>query len=631
MLTIKELSLSFSGKPLFEQASFDCEPRRRYAIVGKNGAGKSSLLSILSGELIPDHGQIGLSQKSQLATLKQDHFLYEDWPLLDVVMSGRQILWDAITEKNRLLEQDHLSNQDGLRLSELEEIIMHHNGYGIEGFARRLLCGLGIPSEKHEQTLSTLSGGFKLRVLLAKTLFQNPDVLLLDEPTNHLDILSIHWLEDYLRQEFAGILLFVSHDKHFINRVATNILDIDYNTIRPYVGNYDTFLVEKASIETQKSKERKNQEAKIEQLQDFVVRMKAKASKASQAQSKLKQIERIQLVDIETSNRGAPAFDFRMERPSGKVVLTTQGIHKSFGSLSVLKNIGFECQRGEKIAITGANGLGKSTLLKIITDNVSADQGEHAWGYGVHTGYFAQDHHEQLVQTHSNLLGWLEGQCPKQSTAVIRSVLGQMLFSGDDAHKTIGSLSGGEASRLLFAQLMLQRPNVLILDEPTNHLDLESIEALTQALRDYPGTVIFVSHDRDFVRQVANRIIVLTSEGLKDITATYDEYLDASGQDFLNRMPATRTSPKEEKKQRADGAEKTPLKKTDQKREQALQAEITALEVKLNQVIQALSDPALYQGNDVARVRQLQQEKLDIEKAIEGKMSIWAEMLDPSA
>lgn len=633
MLSVQNLSVSFTGKTIFDDVNFECKPKRRYAITGRNGAGKSTLLKVLSGELTPGSGGIHYPEKYKLAILKQDHFVYESWRIIDVVIAGKPALWEALSKKQPLIEKSSITEAEGLYLSELEETIMRYDGYSAESVAHRLLSGLGIEQSKHFNPLSTLSGGFKLRVLLAQTLFHEPDLLLLDEPTNHLDITSIHWLEEYLKNEFMGILLFVSHDKHFINSTATDILDIDYSTVKKYVGNYDAFVTLKQELADQKLKERKNQESKISQLQDFVDRFGAKASKATQARSKQKQINKMELTEVLVSDRRSPYFVFDIVRESGKMVLGINRISKTFNASNenaqtVLQNIVFECHRGERIAIIGANGLGKSTLLKIITGNLAADSGDFAWGYEAQVGYFAQDHHEALKDTEQTAVAWLEDHAPARNRARVRNVLGQMLLSGDDAQKKIASLSGGEAGRLLFAHIMLQEPNVLILDEPTNHLDLEALDGLINALKKYRGTLLFVSHDRDFVRNLATRIIVLTKEGLKDITATYDEYLNASGQDFLTREKQQGIKKKEARtdKKSSDSVRENIKNRHPKVDGSDLQEKIIDLEKSLDTLLQAMAAPDFYQVNTAERIKTLMIEKNRLEKEIEGNVKVWEKL-----
>lgn len=621
MLSLSKLSLSFGGKPLFEEASIQCRPGHRYGVVGKNGAGKSTLLKVIAGELPPTEGSIDLPFDSELGLLKQDHFMYEEWRLLDVVIAGKPKLWAAMEEKEKIFSHAEFTDEDGIRLGELEEIVMSQNGYEAESFAHTLLSGLGIEQFKHTQPLSALSGGFKLRVLLAQVLFQEPDVLLLDEPTNHLDITSIHWLEEYLIHEFKGILLFVSHDKHFLNSVSSHILDIDYGTIMDYTGNFDKFLFTKAQAEEQRLHQRKQQEAKVEQLQEFVSKFGAKATKAKQAKSKQKQIDRMEMTEIKVSNRGAPYFNFKQIRKSGKQVLKVKGIEKAFGDLKVLTNIIFEVFRGEKVAIIGPNGMGKSTLLKILMKQLDANQGEFEWGYEAQVGYFAQDHHEQL-QGNKNVQQWLDDEAPPEMRPSVRGYLGQVLFSGDSVEKKISNLSGGEAGRLLLAGLMINQGNVLVLDEPTNHLDLEAITALMEALRKFEGTVLFVSHDRDFVRALATRIIVLTPNGLQDITASYDDYLDASGEDYLTREK-TKPEPTQNKKK------KVSKQKGAESREKQLQHQIAELENELTTIDDQMANPALYEAEDQTAIVELSREREKIQSQIDELLNEWENLLNP--
>lgn len=624
MLATQNLGLRYGAQSLFAGATLLCHAEERYGITGKNGAGKSSALRVIAGVEKPSEGEVDLPQNAQVGMLKQDHFQYENWRLLDVVIAGKAALWDAFQEKDKLLAHDDFTEADGIRLGELEEIIAANRGYEAESFAHTLLNGLGLPAEKHEGLMSALSGGFKLRVLLAQVLFQEPEILLLDEPTNHLDITSIHWLEEYLKYEFKGILLYVSHDKHFLNSVSTHILDIDYDTITDYYGNYDQFIFLKMQTSLQQEHARKHQDAKVAQLQTFVDRFGAKASKAKQAKAKQKQIDKIELTDVKVSNRTAPYFHFKPQRASGKVVLEIDGISKNYGEHHVLRNVSFQLGRGEKVAIIGANGLGKSTLLKVIMGALPADAGEYRWGYETHIGYFAQDHHEQLDED-ATLLAWLTERAPPLARPRVRNYLGQMLFSGDDVHKKISQISGGEAARLLAAYWMMHDPNVLIMDEPTNHLDLESVEALGESLVKFEGTVLFVSHDRDFVRQVATRIIVLTPSGLQDITAGYDDYLDASGQDYLTRdvkSTVTGTSKKEDKKSDTSRSNKK------EKGAGKIEKRMAELEQKIALLDAQMAAPTFYADATSEEVRAVQREREDLSKSLDECLSQWEQSLN---
>jgi len=520
---------------LFDAVNLNLIKGRRYGLVGANGTGKSTLLRLLAGADTPSLGEIQISKQATLGWLKQDQFRYENDSVVEVVLQGKPKLWAALREKEAILEAAILDEKAGHRLGELEEIILHQDGYTADTFAQTLLVGLGVESQYHFKPLNALSGGFKLRVLLAQTLFEEPDILLLDEPTNHLDIMSIAWLEGYLKNGYKGLLLFISHDQDFLNNLSTHVLDIDYGEIREYVGNYNKFLIDKKLHAEQKQSELKNVEAKIAHMRVFVDRFKASASRSKQAMSREKMIDKLELPDIKKSSRISPNFNFRQKRPSGKKVLEIENIAKSFGEKKVLKNIGFSVNRGEKVAIIGHNGIGKSTLLKILMKQHEPDSGQFEWGYETQIAYFAQDHHETL-QGNETLLEWLTEQRQGDTTSDgIRKALGQMLFPQDDVHKNIQNISGGEAARLLFANIMLQNANLIILDEPTNHLDLESREALGLALSKYEGTVLFVSHDRHFVSSFATRVLAFTEKGITDFQGSYPEYLMRYGMDYLNK------------------------------------------------------------------------------------------------
>lgn len=532
MINLIELSMHYGSKLLFDEVNLLLLPSKRYAIVGSNGSGKSTLLRLMMMEETASLGEITTPKGMHIGWVNQDHFRYENTKVLDVVIQGKAQLWDALQEKEVLLEQEW-TEKSAQRFVQLEEMIAHHDGYMAEGQAHTLLNGLGVPLENHEKPLSLLSGGFKMRVLLAQALFSNPDILLLDEPTNHLDLVTICWLEQYLINNFKGLLVFVSHDIKFLNNVATSILDIDYGEIREYPGNYNSFLINKKIIMDQKLQEKKNLEDKIANLQKFVDRFKAKASKATQARSRVKMIDKIELPDIKNSSRISPTFEFHCKRPSGKQVLAVSHISKSFGDKQVLNDVNVEIKRGEKVAIIGPNGIGKSTFLKIILGLLEQDNGTVEWGYETQTAYFAQDHHEMLKENVS-VLQWLEHEASFETSVKVRHMLGQVLFMKDEVEKSVLQISGGEAGRLLLANIMLMKPNVLIMDEPTNHLDIETIEALADALKAYQGTLLLVSHDRHFVNQVATRVIAITKQGIKDFKGSYEEYLKYYQSDYLS-------------------------------------------------------------------------------------------------
>jgi ATPase subunit of ABC transporter with duplicated ATPase domains len=411
-------------------------------------------------------------------------------------------------------------------------VVMHENGYEAEAIAKDLLLGLGIAEKFHTGPLSALSGGYKLRVLLAQVLFQKPDIMLLDEPTNHLDIVSIAWLEEFLRTSFKGLLIYISHDRGFLNNLSTNILDIDYDTVTDYTGNYDQFCISKDERLRLKQAELKNQEKKIEALQSFVDRFGAKASKAAQAASRQKMIDRIELVEIKDSNIFKPYFNFTHKKASGKHVIKIENLSKKYDERVLLKDVSINIDRGDKCAIIGPNGIGKSTLLKILLAEVNADKGHYEWSETVQIGYFAQDYRTQL-NPEMTVWQWMETHivAPIQE---IRKVLGQVLFRGDDVYKKIGMLSGGESARLVMAKLILEKHNVLIFDEPTNHLDLESIDALIEAIQKFPGAVLFVSHSRYFIDQISTRVLSLSeAHGVQNYLGNYQDYLDNFGKDYL--------------------------------------------------------------------------------------------------
>jgi ATPase subunit of ABC transporter with duplicated ATPase domains len=529
MLTTQNLGKSYGARVLFEGVSLKLNAGERYGLVGGNGSGKTTLLNILAGDEPASDGSFGLAKEARLGVLRQDRFLRDEDPILDVAMMGDGLVWDALAEQRRLAD----GGGDAARIAELEDLIRVHDGYTLEARATFVLDGLGIPIGVHRQPLSTLSGGFKLRVLLAQVLLGGPDMVLLDEPTNHLDILSIRWLEKFLAA-YRGCAIVISHDQRFLDNVVTAILDVDYATITLYPGTYTAFVAQKAAIRAGKEHEIEKAEAAIAHKQAYVDRFRYKASKAKQAQSRIKQIEKIEVEELADSSRRAPLFRFEPERPSGRDVLSIKGVSKAYGDKRVLRDVSLTVRRGEKIAVIGANGLGKSTLLRIAVGRLAANAGEARWGHEVRVGYFAQDHREILVDADQTALEFLWAAQPKESTAFVRRHLGWVLFSGDDVHKRTGMLSGGEAARLVFGRLAAERPNVLVLDEPTNHLDLEAIAALADALRAFEGTVVFVSHDRWFVSRLATRILEVTEGGPRDFPGTYDEYLALSGDDHLD-------------------------------------------------------------------------------------------------
>lgn len=529
MIAINKLSMAYGDRLLYFDVNLNLLKGKSYALVGANGSGKSTLFRLINRTEEASSGEVQVPKEATIGWLKQDQFRYENDSIKSVVLQGDKKLWQAFERKEKLLLTEEWTDAVVNKLANVEEEIAHLDGYSAESRAENILVGLGITESYHQKPLKLLSGGYKLRVLLAQTLFQNPSILLLDEPTNHLDILSIRWLEKFLRNEFKGLVLFISHDLSFISGVCDHILDIDYGEIRQYGKSYDKFLADKALMIEQLQAEKRNLESKISHMQQFVDKFRAKASKARQAQSKLKQIEKIKLPDIKQSSRIAPSFRFKQNRPSGKDVLQVKELCKAYGEKSLIEFLALSAVRGEKLAIMGANGIGKSTLMKMLVGQLAPDLGEVNWGYETHLAYFSQDHHELLNESQT-ALNWLRHETVDHDDQAVRKALAAMLFVKDDVDKDILTLSGGECARLLLARLMLAHANVLLLDEPTNHMDLETIEALGLALKHYDGTLLVVSHDRTFVRAVANRILFVCSDHqVIDHPGDYDSFMQKYG------------------------------------------------------------------------------------------------------
>jgi ATPase subunit of ABC transporter with duplicated ATPase domains len=627
VITITNLEKSFGARTLFEGVGLELVAGARYGLVGANGTGKTTFLQILAGDEPATDGAVSIPKDARIGVLRQDRFLADDAAILDVATQGDQIVTAAIAEQRRLVES---GAPDPARLAELEDRIAAYDGYTLEARASAILEGLGIPVPFHRNALGTLSGGFKLRVLLAQVLIGGPDVLLLDEPTNHLDILSIRWLEKFLAR-YEGCAVVISHDARFLDNVATHVLDVDYGTITAYVGNYSAFVAEKAAIRDRKETAIARAEAIIAQKRAWVERFGAKATKASQAQSRLKQIERIEVETLAASTRRAPSFSFVAERPSGREVLEVAAVSKAYGDKRVLRDVSITVRRGERVAIIGPNGLGKSTLLKIATGRLEADAGSVRWGHEARVGYFAQDHREILVDHEATPLSVIWDLVPREGTSFVRGQLGRVLFSAGDVDKPIGRLSGGEAARLVFCKLMVERPNVLVLDEPTNHLDLESIDALVAALKGYEGTIVFVSHDRAFVSALATRILEVTPDGFRDFPGTYDEYLSRAGDDHLDaesvvlREKTSRASSKseaattswEEQKKRANRAKTLPA------RRDALIAAIEEAEARKSAIHAKWCEPGFYETTPKEEVAALEKEEAELGPKIDALTTEW--------
>ncbi|MDH4199755.1 MAG: ATP-binding cassette domain-containing protein [Spirochaetia bacterium] len=629
MISVANLKVQYSGDPLFENVNLQLNPKNRYGMVGANGCGKSTFMKILSGDETSYSGEVKIQRDLVVGHMKQNQFLYDNERIVDVVISGNDILFQAIKEKQRLLESEHEVSAD--EIANVEEIIYTHDGYSAEAAACRILDGLGIYFDKHFQPMKSLSGGFKLRVLLARVLYQNPDYLLLDEPTNHLDIVSIAWLEDYLVNKFRGTLLVISHDRHFLNRLCTHILDVDYRTITTYTGNYDYFMEAKALAMEQKLRETQSLEKKIEQLQAFVSRFKAKASKATQAQSRVKQIEKIEIPDIIPSSRRYPDFKLEMGKRSGREVLKTSSLKKVYGEKNIFHSLAFEMERGEKIALIGPNGTGKSTLIKILAGVLKPDSGNVVWNSEAKISYFAQEHAE-VVHGKKSAFEWLSENSTGCTPGQVRSVLGALLFSKDEAEKFVDTLSGGEAARLNLAKIILEKPNVLLLDEPTNHLDMETIDALELALQNYEGTMIFVSHDKSFVSSLAKSIFEISPDGaeIKKFSGDYAEYLENFGADYLKRIddknfkgiksdkkPSSGQNTYEARKERksARGKLQTIIKK--------IETEIQEMETRSEELDTIFADSSLIVPKTPNEIKSLHAEKEALKKSMEQKLAQW--------
>jgi len=527
VLITNGITMQYGSKPLFEEVSVRFGEGNRYGLIGANGCGKSTFMKILAGELEPTSGNIELDNKERIAWLRQDQFAYEDLLVSNVVMMGHEAMWEASEEKNRLYANPDATDEDYIRAAELETVYAEYDGYTAESRAGELLSGVGIPNELHNKPMSEVPPGLKLRVLLAQALFANPEILLLDEPTNNLDINTIRWLETILNNRNSTMII-ISHDRHFLNQVCTHTADMDYRKLTVYPGNYDEFMEASTLAKAQQLKENEKAKAQIAELQEFVRRFSANASKAKQATSRARQIDKIKVEEMKPSSRQYPYIRFEYDEKDKlyRQALIVNKLSHGFKE-PLISNVNFMVEAGEKIAIIGENGIGKSTLLKIIANTISPNDGSIKWAEKAKIGYFAQDHSEDF-ESDISVFDWITqyGKTEDDDQS-IRSTLGRLLFSGEDFKKKVNVLSGGEQGRMLFGKLMLSQTNILLLDEPTNHMDMESIESLNTALEKYKGTLFFVSHDREFVSSIATRILEIKSDRVIDFTGNYEDYINS--------------------------------------------------------------------------------------------------------
>ncbi|AJD28417.1 ATP-binding cassette domain-containing protein [Clostridium botulinum] len=525
MITVTNLSLRYGDKKLFEDVNLKFTPGNCYGVIGANGAGKSTFLKILSGEIEANTGDVSIQPGVRMSILKQDHFKYDEFPVLETVIMGNERLYEIMKEKDAIYAKTPFTDEDGIRASELEGEFAELNGWEAEAEASSLLQGLGIGTELHEKNMKDLSGSEKVKVLLAQALFGNPGVLILDEPTNHLDIKSVNWLEEFLIN-FEGTVIVVSHDRHFLNKVCTHMADVDFGKIKLYVGNYD-FWYESSQLALQMAKDQnKKKEEKIKELQEFIARFSANASKSKQATSRKKLLDKIDLDNIQPSSRKYPYIAFKPEREVGNDILRVEGLTKTIDGTKVLDNVNFIIGKDDKIAFVG-DELSITTLFKIISGELKPDSGEYKWGITITNAYFPKDNSEYFNDVDLNLVDWLRQYSEEKSESYLRGFLGRMLFSGEEALKEVKVLSGGEKVRCMLSKMMLNNANVIILDQPTNHLDLESITALNNGLMDYKSNILFTSHDHQFIQTIANRIIEVSPTKFVDKKVTYDEYLES--------------------------------------------------------------------------------------------------------
>lgn len=634
MISVSNLSMRFGGKILFQNVNLQFNPGQHYGLVGANGSGKSTFLKILIGELQSETGSINIPSQLTIGTLQQDHYRYDEEEILNVVIRGKTKLWEALEKHKALLKHDHFTHDECELLAQLEKTIAEQEGYTAASEAAKLLEGLGIRENLHHKPLSVLSGGYKLRVLLAKVLFARPDILLLDEPTNHLDLFSIKWLEGYLRN-FPGTILISSHDRDFLNGICNNIADVDYGTIKIYKGNYTDFYLRKQQDREQKESLLLKHDKRRTEIQGFIDRFGSKATKARQAQSKMRFVEQlteeIESLDLSPSSRLYPKIQFTPFRASGATPLIVKEISKSYGIKKVLENVSFDVERGDRLAIIGPNGIGKSTLLEILTKNTQQDSGSAPWGFATRVAYFPQDHARE-VQGNISLLDWIAQFDSNFTQEQLREILGRVLFSGDTVKLPVSTLSGGETARLILAKMMMLKPNILIFDEPTNHLDMEAIEELTRVLKEFNETILFVSHNRYFVGEVANRILEITENGVRDFRGSYAEYMEKQATDFLSVPNSLRQRYKDDKQKESetsgsyeDMKKQRNLKAQLKRKVEQAENECGVLEEKIRQLDQKIGSDGFYATISREEQQAVLKEKLRLENALEEAMKRWEE------
>ena len=528
MITASNVTVQFGEKPLFEDVSVKFGDGHRYGLIGANGSGKTTFMKVLGGELEPTYGNVSIGPHLRVGKLRQDQFAFEEFSVIHTVIMGHEKLWNVFQERERLYAQPSMTEAEGLRAAELESEFAQLDGYSAEAAAGELLLAVGIPVEQHYGPMSAVAPGWKLRVLLAQALFADPDIMLLDEPTNNLDIDTIRWLEGVLNERKCTMII-ISHDRHFLNSVCTHMADLDYGELRLFPGNYDEYMIAATQARERVSVENEKKKVQIANLQAFVSRFSANASKSRQATSRARQIEKIVLEEVKPSSRMSPYIKFEQDKRLHRLAVSMNKLSKSYGELKVFKDVSLHVEAEQRVAIVGTNGIGKTTLLRCIMGELQTEHGKVKWAENAEVAYMPQDNAAAFEQP-ATVFDWMRARGkPRDDDQAIRATLGRMLFSRDEMAKTVDKLSGGERGRMLFGEIMLKRPNIIIMDEPTNHLDMESIESLNLALENYPGTLIFVSHDREFVSSIATRIIELTPKGIIDFSGNYDDYLRSRG------------------------------------------------------------------------------------------------------